>query len=48
MAFLPRLNFLDQLKDGAIDRDKAFDDPECVPDLASVPWRKDCAQGWLG
>jgi hypothetical protein len=36
------------LKEGAIERDKAFDDPECVPNFICFSRRKDDAHGRLG
>ncbi|MGD0894360.1 MAG: hypothetical protein ABR923_22800, partial [Terracidiphilus sp.] len=36
------------MKDGTIDRDKAFHDPPRMPNFIRVPRRKDRAHGWLG
>src|ERR1035438_349805 len=46
MTFL--LNLLDQPKEFAIECDKAPHNPQSVPDLLSLPRRKDHAYGRLG
>src|SRR5215469_8714823 len=47
MAFLPFVQFFDELKQSAIKGNKPGDHAHRAPHLFRLPWRKDDTHGWL-